>query len=782
MKNSTEVLLRRKHKLILEKASTDNKTQKAIGESQSAYLLCLLKNIEDLGYTFSGKLIGEIVNNYSEEDIGKLYVDILPVLKVLAGTNIRFRPMYRDFPQYVMNADYVHLFMNAIMHYMSLGTWMPDESYKANERLPLIEDTRLKVIDLGTEDDIKELANNIISSATSISAMDEDDFTRIIKDYNIVIDPDKIIFKENIALIGKIILDLYKSDDSAVMNTLYDLFNTATDVLRLAVALCDGDKSLAANTKFTGFKRYQRRVILGLIQNIITRNRDESLGKNLIYGAIMVVNVPNEGKFDQVLGDMNKYRQRWIRLAEVLHSREYAKPGSKFYYAAMAIQIIRTDNMPESYGHKTERYYFTKQYDKLIDHLKKRPGELGRRMDSILRGICAIPDSTTRVGYLRKFYAAYTEVADKISSTELLQILSHFKNRASDSLDEMRAFFPKGTVQKYYVTKNYMESIPQDVCNTMVKHTTNALVKIYSSRKALGSVYISPSMKNYIVPYSQRSASNTTRPITRGSQFPINKNAKCLRAFVWWTNIEYDESSLNRYSGRRVDIDLSSCVLNEDFIRIGEIWYGRLSSHAFKGVHSGDITNGGDFNGDGASEFIDIDIDSILKNGGRYVAFTVHSFTNQPFDEIGHLRFGWMEREQPNSGEIYEPKTVKMAMDVNGTTTFCVPVLFDCLERKAIWADLPGQNKWFTPNNIHSTDGVMTYAIKAILFSGKTNMYDLIELNAKARGHIIEDRSLADTIFEPEEETEQYAEVKPLDEKIKVYSPYDVDYFMSDLL
>jgi hypothetical protein len=159
---------------------------------------------------------------------------------------------------------------------MTLGTWMPDESYKANERLPLIEDTRLKIIDLGTEDDIKELASNIISSATSISSLDEDDFTRIIKDYNIVIDPDKIIFKENIALIGKIILDLHKSDDPDTMDTLYSLFNTATDVLRLAVALCDGDKSLAENTKFTGFKRYQRRVILGLIQNIITRKRDES--------------------------------------------------------------------------------------------------------------------------------------------------------------------------------------------------------------------------------------------------------------------------------------------------------------------------------------------------------------------------------------------------------------------------------------------------------------------------------------------------------------------------
>jgi hypothetical protein len=76
----------------------------------------------------------------------------------------------------------------------------------------------------------------------------------------------------------------------------------------------------------------------------------------------------------------------------------------------------------------------------------------------------------------------------------------------------------------------------------------------------------------------------------------------------------------------------------------------------------------------------------------------------------------------------------------------------------------------------------MTYAIKATLFHGKTNMYDLITLNAKARGHITEDRSLADTIFEPEEETEHFEEVKPLDEKIKVYSPYDVDYFMSDLL
>lgn len=782
MKKSTRMLLRRKQLLFLEKADYQSiKPITAVGESQSAYLLCFLKNIEDLGYTLSKDVISMIIANYSNDDIGQLYLEVIPVLQEIVGADKRYKPMYPGFPERVANAPYWELFINAILHYITYGVWMPDESYESEPRLPLVENTKLKVIGLGTESDIKNVAKNILKSPTSISTQDEADLIDILDEYDINIDADSIVLRENAALVGKILIDNSKNDNPALMKTLYSLCKTSTDVLRLAVAMCDGDRSLASNTKFVNFKRYRRRIILGCLEHVIT---DVKAAKGdvitSIYNDITVERIPDLNKFNQVLADMNKHRQKWLRLAEVLHSREYMNgPKSQYYYACSAIQIIRAGAVPESYGHKVEKYYFTRNFNELIDLLKQRPGEFGRRLDSIIREIYTLKDSSKSKEYSTKLITTYEKIASQISTTELLQILAHFKNRL-DFNDDMRVFFPKGNMQKYYLIENNLTDIPRRDVLAIVSATKNALTKQYSSRSALGNVYLSPTMKQYIVPYSQRSASATHRPVTRGSRFPINENATCVRAFVWWTNMDVSKRDKIARCNDRVDIDLSAKILNEDFIETGNIWYGRLRDGKM-GYHSGDITNGGPFNGDGVSEFLDINIDAVLQEGGRYVAYTIHSYTNQPFSDLEHLRFGWMEREMPNSGEIYEPKTVTMSMDVSNDMTSCIPVLFDCVERQFIWADLPTQavGNPLRINNINTTAKSTNYALKATLFSGKTDMYTVVELNAAARGRLTDDRSLADVIFEPDYET---AEHEPLDERIKVYSPYDVDFFMGDLL
>ena len=55
---------------------------------------------------------------------------------------------------------------------------------------------------------------------------------------------------------------------------------------------------------------------------------------------------------------------------------------------------------------------------------------------------------------------------------------------------------------------------------------------------------------------------------------------------------------------------------------------------------------------------------------------------------MSHAMFGWMERDDGEFGEIFEPKTVKQKMDLASQSTVCIPVIFDCQTREVIWCDM----------------------------------------------------------------------------------------------
>ena len=175
------------------------------------------------------------------------------------------------------------------------------------------------------------------------------------------------------------------------------------------------------------------------------------------------------------------------------------------------------------------------------------------------------------------------------------------------------------------------------------------------------------------------------------------------------------------------------------------------------------------------AEFIDFDINAIAQ-GGRYVVFQIYSYTQQKFSDLPNARFGWMEREYPNSGEIFEPATVTMKMDLTNDAVYCIPAIFDCKERRFIWCDLGGRAEACYCNNLESNLKGVTAACYAITSIKKPNMGALAYLNAKARGEIVETREEADTIFSPD------ATIPEGKENVRVITPFDTDVWMGEML
>lgn len=201
------------------------------------------------------------------------------------------------------------------------------------------------------------------------------------------------------------------------------------------------------------------------------------------------------------------------------------------------------------------------------------------------------------------------------------------------------------------------------------------------------------------------------------------KTGNKIRLFIWWTNTK---------KGQRVDIDLSVMIFDENLCKKGHVSFTCLKNEKYEIYHSGDITNGGDVDGDGVAEFIDFDPEVVVKAGGRYIAVNIISYNGVQFNHLENCKFGWMEREDLNSNELFEPKTVRQKLDVTSQCTSIIPVLFDCKTREIIWVDttlIEDKCAVKIEGSLTPMNGILYYYINPL----RDNLYNLAQLHVQAR-------------------------------------------------
>lgn len=292
-----ELLLRRKNKLLLDLDET-NVEKEENEKERFANIATILKNVEALGYTFSKDVV-DMLKTFDTEHLKAFYLKLIPALKKQKGADVSYHPMYPNFPESVMEEKETTLYLNAIMHYWSYGKLYPN--IKKEERLPLFDETTVTVLSLGTREELIQLFQQLVGANTSISEQDQEDLSVMFAQIPHIVSylPETIGYKENAAYIGK----LYMEHCSVLLaEGLKPYFKTATDVLRLAVALSDGDVSLAKNCKYISFPRKIRRLLLELLEDCSCLEED-----------------------------MHRRREAFIRLGERLHVGEYARRYPKVY-------------------------------------------------------------------------------------------------------------------------------------------------------------------------------------------------------------------------------------------------------------------------------------------------------------------------------------------------------------------------------------------------------------------------------------------------------------------
>lgn len=224
-----------------------------------------------------------------------------------------------------------------------------------------------------------------------------------------------------------------------------------------------------------------------------------------------------------------------------------------------------------------------------------------------------------------------------------------------------------------------------------------------------GKTYIDEAMKLIALPLQESNATGGFGTLTKGSRIRLPESFGTIRAFTYWEQVD--------------DIDLSVLGIDTDGNMTEFSWRTMAGKQSEEITYSGDETSGMN----GGSEYFDINTELMHKKHPdiRYLVFCNNVFSRSTFANC-ICRAGYMLRQKPSSGEIYEPKTVKSAFTINADGNFAYLFAVDLTAKELIWLNC------VSGANIHVA-GVAQYAFLQDYFdmTSVINLYDFFKMTAR---------------------------------------------------
>lgn len=296
---------------------TRNKIKDEINRKQ--VLVCsVAKNFESLGYSLSENAFNALMK-LDDNDINKFYNNYQSQLEKIVGANVEYKPMYPNFPKQVMEMSDVELYLNALVHYWSFGTLLPD--YEKLERPELTETTKYKYLDVAKENELENIITNLMAANVSIGPAEKEDlkvFAENVENWKDYIPANEMPNKENMAFVASMILEeANKQNRKATAKDFKGMFKTPTDILRFIVS-----QSIIRETGEKG------NVSLDNLNNVVYGSEVGKM-RNLILELL-------EETSPFARQDILKYENAWKRISEKIHP---ASNKNKYPHAAEVLGV-----------------------------------------------------------------------------------------------------------------------------------------------------------------------------------------------------------------------------------------------------------------------------------------------------------------------------------------------------------------------------------------------------------------------------------------------------------
>ncbi|MFC0504152.1 MXAN_6230/SCO0854 family RING domain-containing protein [Micromonospora costi] len=448
-------------------------------------------------------------------------------------------------------------------------------------------------------------------------------------------------------------------DPAVVEAHVTALVDTATDVLRFLVARSGGE-SLIDRPRIAPVARPLRRVLLAALDRM---------------GVV------------QLVEDMRRHRRAWIAVGERLHPGEHAGrwPNVALAFAALrgttlnqvqAAALMLNDRTASAEhvhvrdgrvliavrARRVEEALAARDLTAALGALRARPGELLRRADHLLR---------IGAGRHNALVEEIGRAARQAAPAVILSALGEIRTRAV--AHDQRVFFPAGRTGTAHVVEDARSPLAPHLVGQAERALKAALFERAAALPAVDRAVVDTDLEGIIAPFTERTAARALVTLARGSVLPIPAG-QVVRLFLHWMESE-----------QRVDLDLSVAVYSKTWEHVGTCDFTNLRLPG--AVHSGDFTSAPAPRG--ASEFIDLDVDVLAKQGGRYAVMSVLSYNNVPFLDMAEAFAGFMVRDQLGGRrEPFDARAVEQRFDLTGPGKVTIPFVVDLHARTMRWLDV----------------------------------------------------------------------------------------------
>ncbi|MBQ6585945.1 MAG: hypothetical protein IJH83_03960 [Coriobacteriales bacterium] len=251
-----------------------------------------------------------------------------------------------------------------------------------------------------------------------------------------------------------------------------------------------------------------------------------------------------------------------------------------------------------------------------------------------------------------------------------------------------------------------------------------ALIRTKLERKLhgkLGRVFVDPGMHRIALPLQENNAQGGLGVLPKGSRIPLETGKK-IRAFTYWEKVD--------------DIDLSAIVITRDGSQLEFSWRSMWNAQSKAIMFSGDETSG--FKG--GSEFYDI-VPELFKKEypqARYLVFCDNVYTRTNFDQCV-CRAGYMLRDIEDTGEVFEPKTVRSSFTIDCKSTFAYLFALDLDRDEFVWLNCARAGK-----SIIAGTTLLGFLVKYLESTDVMDLGSFFELMATEQ---VDDPELADVVL-----------------------------------
>lgn len=434
----------------------------------------IVSNLAYYGYVPSIELL-EKFQSQPEKELASFWKSFEMEVKAITGADKKMDNfvVYKNFPSEVLNKTESEYWISQILMYWGFS----NEIFTQDEQVrpKLSEKTSLKVLSLAKESTLQEIFNNLVVSAARWTENQKEVvfhlFTQV-EDKSIDIDAAK--FKENIVELAKKAIETLPVEQYAGMVKV----SNATDVLRLAAAMSEGDVSLRMNVRFKNFKRSERRFLLSILES----------SKNLLDDVTARPSV-----FKKLLKALHPGDYSFVKVSEV-----YNKLYNKDYTTFQSLVIKNTQE----------------KNVEALELLKARPGELFRRFHHMY------------AVYGARAVDAFVEVVPVLTNLQLLK-MSKYLETINDRKKLM--FAPKGNWNMVKVEDNKKVHVVEKY-KVALLNAINDELRIRLAVQIPEGVALDEKTKEIKLQTNDQELAS----YGRGTSFDIPENVKFIRSASYW--------------------------------------------------------------------------------------------------------------------------------------------------------------------------------------------------------------------------------------------------------